>query len=584
MSKAQITQDPTLRFGRVFSRADHDAYADIHFTTGPVDDAQQMLIYPAHWSELSAAEFAETALCREAPQQTKPVEENTVPSWLWRHTATPGTATEPEDDAAVVFDRVVGSATYRAWREGLFNTEDDAHIFFNECRAALAQKQIIIDPVALRDIGRDWAYGQTSLKSASKGAKPAASIEPYHLSNTMIDGMVGGRRDASTWTLWNRLTKQKHKTCTADVRFDTTAGEWSDAPQHLASATPMLIDLLWHRHMDGSVNAEGLRQATRLLVTLADLLGLDNQGTLAIGFGNLSSLLMALGLPYDSEAGRATAAAIAAIITAEAYAASARLAALRGVSSAFQYQRESVLRALRNHHRAAYDEQNDYEKLSVLPRPLSVASGVDLSLAATARTAWDRAEQLVSAHGLRHIAFTSVSLSSSVVAFAALQAYGVEASPTLLEQGDLHPTALEALTRLSLSTTATREVRAHIAGHRSLAHAPAINHAALRAKGFDADAITRVESALQSATHLRQVFTPVHLGTTFCADQLNLNPAQIDNPAFNLLEHLGFDAVDVMRGNQYCFGYASLKEAPHLTQQQKAVFATTSDLRPEAVI
>lgn len=583
MSKAHPIQDPTLRFSRCFTRAGQDAYADIHFTTGSIEDSSDAFLYPAHWPDLSVTEFRDAAIYSQAPTRTKPVEENTTPSWLWRHMPVEGTPREPENDAALVFDRVAGSAAYTGWHEGLFHTEEDARTFFDECRAALAQKQIIIAPAALRLCGIDWAYGISERSARHTQPHPTAP-DIYQLSNAMIDGMIGGRSDAPTWKLWNKVTRPKAKSGAADIVFGTTETEWSGAENRAAYPAPMLIDLLWHRHMDGSVNAESLRQATRLLVTLADLLGLDDHSHLCIGFGNLAPLLTAMGLPYDSEAARATASAITAIMTAEAHAASARLAALRGISPSFQQEREIVLRAMRNHHRAVYDEQNDYEKLSVLPQPLSVGSGIDLSLAATARTAWDRAEQLVNAHGLRFVSFTGMALTPSLRLFAGLQTLGVEPTPTLLDDTDLHPTVMEALTRLSLSSTATRAVRSHVCGHRSLVHAPVINHATLRNKGFDAASLQRIEESLQGATTLRQVFTPWVLSTTFCVNNLGLSPTQLDNPAFNLLEYLGFGALDVVQANHYCFGANSMKDAPHLTQQQKSIFVTASDLRSDALI
>ncbi len=176
-----------------------------------------------------------------------------------------------------------------------------------------------------------------------------------------------------------------------------------------------MIDVMAFRHNDGSVNFETLRHATRMLVMLLDLNGM--QENIAIGTCNLAPLLMALALPYDSEAARATAAAISAIITAEAYATSAELAALRGIDPAFAESREVTMRGLRNRRRAAYGDPNDYEKISVLPAPLALDTCADLALAAASRAGWDRAIELVQQYGLRHTQVTSLTHSPELTVF-----------------------------------------------------------------------------------------------------------------------------------------------------------------------
>src|SRR5205823_3773026 len=74
---------------------------------------------------------------------------------------------------------------------------------------------------------------------------------------------------------------------------------------------------------------------------------------LGLGYANLGALLMALGLPYDSDAGRAWAAAITALMTGHAYEVSARTAARMGPFAGFSENREHMLRVLDMHRQAA---------------------------------------------------------------------------------------------------------------------------------------------------------------------------------------------------------------------------------------
>ena len=76
--------------------------------------------------------------------------------------------------------------------------------------------------------------------------------------------------------------------------------------------------------------------------------------TLGLGYANLGGLLMASGIPYDSDAGRAFAAAITALMTGTSYATSAEMAAELGPFPGFEKNRDAMLRVIRNHRRAAH--------------------------------------------------------------------------------------------------------------------------------------------------------------------------------------------------------------------------------------
>ena len=76
--------------------------------------------------------------------------------------------------------------------------------------------------------------------------------------------------------------------------------------------------------------------------------------TLGLGYANLGGLLMASGIPYDSDAGRAFAAAITALLTGTSYATSAEMAGELGPFPGFEKNRDAMLRVIRNHRRAAH--------------------------------------------------------------------------------------------------------------------------------------------------------------------------------------------------------------------------------------
>src|SRR5262245_64998435 len=113
--------------------------------------------------------------------------------------------------------------------------------------------------------------------------------------------------------------------------------------------------------------------------------------TLGLGYANVGGLLMSSGIPYDSEAGRAIAGALTAIMTGVSYATSAEMAALLGAFPGYKKNREHTLRVMRNHRRAAYGERTGYEKVATPPVPLDHKTCPDPRMIEHAERAWDRA-------------------------------------------------------------------------------------------------------------------------------------------------------------------------------------------------
>ena len=99
--------------------------------------------------------------------------------------------------------------------------------------------------------------------------------------------------------------------------------------------------------------------------------------TLGLGYANIGGLLMTMGLPYDSDAGRALGGALTAIMTGVSYATSAEMAGELGPFPGYKANAKHMLRVIRNHRRAAHGEAAGYEGLSVNPVPLDHASCPD---------------------------------------------------------------------------------------------------------------------------------------------------------------------------------------------------------------
>jgi ribonucleoside-diphosphate reductase alpha chain len=140
---------------------------------------------------------------------------------------------------------------------------------------------------------------------------------------------------------------------------------------------------------------------------------------LGLGYANLGAVLMSLGLPYDSEAGRAFGAALTAVMTGRAYAQSASIAARVGPFAAYADNREPTLRVIGKHRAAAYEIDR-----SLIP---------DEGLAAAATAAWDEALSLGEAHGYRNAQATVLAPTGTIAFMMDCDTTGVEPDIALIK-------------------------------------------------------------------------------------------------------------------------------------------------------
>jgi ribonucleoside-diphosphate reductase alpha chain len=123
---------------------------------------------PEHWSQVAADILAQKYFRKAGvPAALTKVEEESVPSWLWRSVpdqrALEGVSEAErfggESDARQVFDRLAGTWTYWGWKAGYFTTEEDASAFFDELRYMLAMQMGAPNSPQWFNTGLHWAYG-----------------------------------------------------------------------------------------------------------------------------------------------------------------------------------------------------------------------------------------------------------------------------------------------------------------------------------------------------------------------------------------------------------------------------------------
>jgi ribonucleoside-diphosphate reductase alpha chain len=166
-----------MKFERRYTTEDKSPYADIAFrlTTSEIRNPDGSVVFrlenvevPDVWSQVASDVLAQKYFRKAGvAARLKKVEEETVPSWLWRSVPdTTALAALPEAERYVselsskqVFDRLAGCWTYWGWKGRYFTTEDDARAFFDELRFMLAKQMVAPNSPQWFNTGLHWAYG-----------------------------------------------------------------------------------------------------------------------------------------------------------------------------------------------------------------------------------------------------------------------------------------------------------------------------------------------------------------------------------------------------------------------------------------
>ncbi|MEP4859089.1 MAG: vitamin B12-dependent ribonucleotide reductase, partial [Alphaproteobacteria bacterium] len=166
-----------MRIERRFTKHGRSAYAEIDFrkATSEIKNPDGSVVFrladidvPRQFSQVAADILAQKYFRKAGvPARLKRVEENDVPSFLWRSVADEAALAElPEDerygsetDARQVFTRLAGTWTYWGWKGGYFDGEDDAQTFMDELCYMLATQRVAPNSPQWFNTGLYWAYG-----------------------------------------------------------------------------------------------------------------------------------------------------------------------------------------------------------------------------------------------------------------------------------------------------------------------------------------------------------------------------------------------------------------------------------------
>ena len=251
----------------------------------------------------------------------------------------------------------------------------------------------------------------------------------------------------------------------------------NDSACNLAS-----INLMKFRNQDGSVEVDAFQHTCRVLTTAQEII-VDNASyptarigenshdyrPLGLGYANLGALLMANGLPYDSDEGRAYAGAITAIMTGEAYYQSSVIARDHGWAfPGYAKNREPFLEVMRMHRSA----------VETIDATLAPARLLD-----SARSCWNRAIELGEKHGYRNAQATVLAPTGTIGFLMDCDTTGIEPDIAIVKYKSLvgggvmkivNNTVPEALQRLGYDPEQVKAILQYIEDHDTIEGAPGL--------------------------------------------------------------------------------------------------------------
>lgn len=448
------------------------------------------------------------------------------------------------------------------------------------------------------------------------------SNNTVRLNNEFLDAVLKdkdwnlkGRRDGKVYKtlkardLWEKIGYAAWACADPGVQFDTTINEWHTCPEsgRINASNPcseyMFLD-------DTACNLASLNLITFLKGQVFDVAQYEHavtlwtitleisvmmaqfpsrqiaQGsydfrTLGLGYANLGGLLMALGIPYDSDQGRAIAGSLAAIMTGVSYSASAGIAKELGAFPKYELNRDSMLKVMRNHRRAAYGEEKGYEGLTIPPVPLKAQDCPFPELIEAAKKSWDDVVKLGEKFGYRNAQTTVIAPTGTIALVMDCDTTGVEPDFAIVKFKKLagggyfkiiNQMVLRALGTLGYAPQEIDNIIRYAVGRGTLEGAPGINFEVLRKKGFTDDALAKLTEALSSAFDVKFAFNKHSLGEEFCKTALGFTSEQLNDFNFDMLTGLGFTKEQIEEANLYCCGTMTVEGAPHLKEEHLAVF------------
>jgi ribonucleoside-diphosphate reductase alpha chain len=298
--------------------------------------------------------------------------------------------------------------------------------------------------------------------------------------------------------LMREIAEAAYRCADPGVQYDTTINRWHTSPNsgrinasnpcseymHVDDSACNLasLNLMKFRRANGTLDVESFEHAVDVMLLAQEIIvGPSSYPTeeiganarafrqLGLGYANLGAYLMSNGMPYDSDSGRETAAAITALMTGRAYRRSAEVAAALGPYERYAENRAAHNHVMRMHRDASY----------VIPEQDSA----DEELLTAARRSWEEAVELGERHGYRNAQATVLAPTGTISFLMDCDTTGVEPDFSLVKFKELvgggqmtivNRTVPQALQTLGYSETEVEQIEAHLAEHGTIVGAPGL--------------------------------------------------------------------------------------------------------------
>jgi ribonucleoside-diphosphate reductase alpha chain len=469
-----------------------------------------------------------------------------------------------------------GGKTRRAAKMVVLNVDHPDVIEFIQCKAEEERKAWTLIEAGYDASIDGAAYGSIFFQNANNSVRVMddfmrAIIENRPWSTHFVTtGEVCETFQARD--LLRRIAEATWRCGDPGMQFDTTINAWHTCPNtarinasnpcseymHLDDSACNLASLNLMKFLkdDSGFDTVAFKHAVDLSITAQDIL-VDNSSyptaeitanakafrELGLGYANLGALLMSLGVPYDSEAGRQYAGAITALMTGEAYLQSARLAEPMRPFSGYAVNREPMLGVIDKHRSYAH-------KLD--------PSLVPLELLSEARKVWDEALTLGRKVGYRNSQATVLAPTGTIAFMMDCDTTGVEPDIALVKYKRLvgggllkivNNTVPRALKRLGYDSKEVQAMVEYIDEHETIEGAPLLRDEHLPV--FDcAFKPTRGSRSIHYLGHLRMMGAVQPFISGAISKTINMpNDATVEDISEAYMEawRLGLKAVAIYR-------------------------------------
>jgi ribonucleoside-diphosphate reductase alpha chain len=393
-----------------------------------------------------------------------------------------------------------GGKTRRAAKMVILNADHPDVEEFIWCKVKEERKARV-----LRDAGFDmdldgadsfsvqYQNANNSVRVTDEFMKAVEEDRDWNL-NAVTDGTPV--RTIRARDLWRQIAEAAWECADPGLQFDTTINKWHTAHatgringsnpcseyMHIDNSACNLSSLNLLKFLDDNdrFDVEAYRHAIEVMFTAQEILvGRADYPTepigensrkfrqLGLGYANLGALLMALGYAYDSEGGRAWAAALTSLMTGHAYATSARTASRMGPFSGFAENEKYMLNVLRMHRDAHGEIEN--------------STSVQGDLVVAGRESWEAAVRDGEEYGVRNSQATVLAPTGTIGLMMDCDTTGVEPDLGLVKfkkmvgggsMSIVNQTIPRALRRLGYNTQQVDDIVAYIDVNKSILGAP----------------------------------------------------------------------------------------------------------------